>query len=93
MQKAEKHEKIKILAESKLNTIHNHISKALLDNSISNEEFSLILSEIEKYKSLKEKIRNNSYLNNEAKKALIKQGQNDIINSFKEYLKKDTSAS
>ena len=34
MQKAEKHEKIKVLAESKLNTIHDHISKALLDNKV-----------------------------------------------------------
>ena len=91
MKKAEKHEKIKVLAESKLNTINDHISKALLDNSISNEEFSLILSEIEKYKSLKDEIRNKSYLNKETKQACIKQSQNEIINSIKEYLEKGTS--
>ena len=92
IQKAEKHVKIKVLAESKLNTIHDHISKALLDNKISNEEFSLILSEIEKYKSLKKEIRNKSYLNNETKQAFVKQGRNEILNSFKQYLEKDISS-
>ena len=91
MLKAKKHEKIKILAESKLDTIHDHISKALLDNKISNEEFSLISSEIDKYKSFKEEIRNKSYLNNKTKQAFVKQGRNEIINSFKQYLEKDTT--
>ena len=89
MQKSEKHEKIKILAESKLNTIHDHISKALLDNTISDEEFSLILSEIEKYKSMKEEIRNKSCINNKTKQALIKQGQTECINSFKQFMDKN----
>ena len=37
--KAEKHEKIKTLADAKLNIISVHISKALIDNQISDEEF------------------------------------------------------
>ena len=89
--KAEKHEKIKVLAESKLNTIHDHVSKALLDDHISNEEFSLIVSEIEKYKSMKEEIRNKSSMKNETKQALIKQGQNEFIHSLRQFMEKDIS--
>ena len=41
--KAEKHLKIKTLASAKLDTIASHISKAMLDNYISDEEFKLIM--------------------------------------------------
>ena len=51
--KAEKHLKIKTLANAKLDTIASHISKALIDNFISNEEFNLIMEEMNKYKALK----------------------------------------
>ena len=40
--KIEKHEKIAMLAVSAFNTISSHISKALSDDSISDEEYSLI---------------------------------------------------
>ena len=39
----EKHEKIAMLAVSTLNTIINLISEALSDDTISDEEYSLIL--------------------------------------------------
>ena len=55
--KLEKHEKIKILAESKLNTISGYISKALEDGVISNEEYLMILSKYEKFNAMKEEIR------------------------------------
>ena|SRR5688572_1594100 len=55
--KAEKHEKIKTLAEAKLNTISGHISKALEDDYISGEEYSIILSERVKFNEMKEEIR------------------------------------
>jgi hypothetical protein len=54
---AEKHEKIRLLAEAKLSTINDHISKALQDNRISDEEHSLILSELNKFRQMKEEIR------------------------------------
>ena len=47
--KLEKHEKIAMLAVSTLNTISRLISKALSDNSISDEEYSLILLEFETF--------------------------------------------
>ena len=50
--KIEKHEKIAMLAVSTLNTISSLISKALSDNSNSDEEYSLILLEFETKKTL-----------------------------------------
>ena len=47
--KAAKHEAVRVLASSKLNTVHSHISKALEDCEISDEEYKLILDEVEKY--------------------------------------------
>ena len=55
--KAEKHEKIKTLADTKLNTISDYISKALEDDGISDDEYCLILHEFEKYNEMKEEIR------------------------------------
>ena len=52
--KIEKYEKIEILAVSALNTISNLISKALSDNSISDEEYSLLLLEFETFTWIKE---------------------------------------
>ena len=58
--KIEKHEKIAILAVSSLNTISSLISKALSDGSISDEEYSLILLEFEKFTRMKEDLREKS---------------------------------
>ena len=58
--RAEKHLKIKMLASAMLDTIASHISKALMDDYISDEEFKLIMEELNKYKAMKEEIRNNT---------------------------------
>ena len=55
--KAQKHERIKILAEAKLNTINDQISKALNDGQISVEEFSLIMSELHTFQEMKNNIK------------------------------------
>ena len=55
--KARKHDLIRGLTESKLNTITDRISVALNDDKITEEEFRLILSEIDKYKKMKAEIR------------------------------------
>ena len=55
--KAEKHRKIKLVADKKLNVISDLVSKALDDKTISDEEFSLVLSELDKFFDKKEKIR------------------------------------
>ena len=55
--KLEKHEKIAMLAVASLNTISSLISKALTDDSISYEEYSLILLEFETFTRMKEDLR------------------------------------
>ena len=55
--KAEKHLQIKIMAESSLATIQDLISKALIDDYISDEEFSLIASELDKFNKMKEELK------------------------------------
>ena len=48
--KKEKHDKILMLAKSKLNIIETLVSQALTDMEISHEEFVRILNERDKYK-------------------------------------------
>ena len=55
--KAKKHDKIKTLAESKLDTISGIVSKAIEDSHISHQEYQLILKEIKHYRTMKEEIR------------------------------------
>ena len=55
--KARKHDLIRGLAESKLNTITDRISVALNDDKITEEEFRPILSEVDKYNQMKTEIR------------------------------------
>ena len=55
--KKKKHDKILILAKSKLNSIETLIYQALTDLDISHEEFVTILKEKDKCKKIKEKIR------------------------------------
>ena len=52
--KIAKHDKIAMLAVSALSTISSLISKALSDDSISDEEYPLILLEFETFTRMKE---------------------------------------
>ena len=56
--KQEKHDAIKLLAQSKLDSIANTISQAMQDWDISPTEFHKVLQELEKYCKLKADIRN-----------------------------------
>ena len=55
--KKKKHNKTVMLARSKLHSIENKISEALINNEISHEDFMTILNEEKKYRELKESIR------------------------------------
>ena len=55
--KKKKHNKIVMLARSKLNSIESKISEALINNEISHEDFMTILNEEKKYQELTESIR------------------------------------
>ena len=55
--KARKHDQIRVLTVSKLNSIASRISATLTDDKISEEEFRLILSEVNNYNQMKAEIR------------------------------------
>ena len=78
--KCEKHEKIRILASAKINTINDHISKALIDDKVTDEEYQLILSEYQKYLHMKEEIRTNSVVNFDTN--LLQKAKNDALEEF-----------
>ena len=89
--KAEKHLKIKTLAAAKLDTIASHISKALINDYIDNEEFNLIMEEMNKYKTLKEEVRNNTKkkLKTEEEESLIEKGRQEARESFRRLVEKN----
>ena len=55
--KKKKHNKIVMLARSKLNSIENKIPEALINNQIIHEDFMTIINEERNYRELKESIR------------------------------------
>ena len=55
--KKKKHDKILMLAKSKLNSIETLVSQALIDMKISHEEFITILNEKDKYEKMKDNLR------------------------------------
>ena len=74
--KKKKLDKIVMLARSKLNSIENKISKALMDNEISHEDFETIINEEKKYRELKESIRMINIQRSDAEKVnLIEEGK------------------
>ena len=89
--KAEKHVKIKTLAMAKLDTIASHISKAMMDDYISDEEFKLIMGEMDKYKAMKEGIRSNTKkkLKTEEEESLIERGRQEARESFRRLVEKN----
>ena len=91
--KAEKHLKIKMLASAKLDTIKTDVSKALVDDHISNDEFNLIMEELNKYKAMKEEIRNNSKkkLKEEEEQSLIEKGRQEARESFRMLVEKNNT--
>ena len=58
--KQEKHDAIKLLAQSKLDSITNIVSQTMQDGDISSIEFHKVLQEVEKYCKFKTDIRNQS---------------------------------
>ena len=86
--KAEKHLKIKTLASAKLDTIATHVSKAMMDGYISDDEFKLIMEELNKYKALKQDVKNNTKkkLKAEEEESLIARGRQEAHESFRKLL-------
>ena len=91
--KAEKHEKMKTIASAKLDTITSHVSKALSDNKVTDEEFRLILEESEKYKIMKEEVRSKTKkkIATETEKTLIERGRQEARESFRKLVEKNNT--
>ena len=56
--KKKKHDKVLMLATSKLDSIETLVSPALVGVEISHEEFNAIIRERKKYERMKENVRN-----------------------------------
>ena len=94
MKKLEKHERIKMLAHSKLSSISALISQALKDGRISHEEYDIILAEEESYRDTKaylqskvKTVLNKNYMNveqkiDEAEKKGIEKGKTMVMTSI-----------
>ena len=90
--KKKKHNKVFMLARSKLNSIESKISEALINNEINHKDFMTIMNEEKKYREFKESIKiMNSQRSDVEKISLIEEGKkigirevikgNEIINN------------
>ena len=82
--KKKTHNKVVMLARSKLNSIESKISKALMNNEIIHGDFETNINEEKKYRELKESIRMmNSHRSDAEKVSLIEEdkkvGINEVI--------------
>ena len=85
--KQEKHDAIKLLAQSKVDSITNIISKAKLDGGISPTEFHKVLQEVEQYGKLKADIRNQAKakvkgITKEQREEILEQGRKEGKEDF-----------
>ena len=92
--KARKHDLICGLAESKLNTIADRISVAQNDYKIIEEEFRLILSEVDKYNQMKTEIRGRlkQSLSEDEKNRLFQHARDEAIMTARAKLLKEIQA-
>ena len=89
--KQEKHNAIKLLAQSKLDIIANIISQAMQDGYISSIEFHKVLQEVEKYRKRKADIRNQAkakvkQITKEQREKLLEHGKKEGKEDFYEKL-------
>ena len=82
-----KHDVIKLLAQSKLDSITDIISQAMQDGDISPTEFHKVLQEVEKYRKLKADIRNQAkakikQITKEQREELLEQGRKEGKEDF-----------
>ena len=85
--KQEKHNSIKLLAQSKLDSIANIISQTMQDGDISPIEFHKVLQEGEKYRKLKADIRNHAkakikQITKEEREELLEEGRKEGKENF-----------
>ena len=75
-----KHNKIVMLARSKLNSIESRISEALINNEIIHDDFVVIINGEKKYQELKESIRMMNNQRSDVQKInLIEEGKKQVL--------------
>ena len=85
--KQEKHDTIKLLAQSKLDSIANIVSQAMQDGDISSIEFHKVLQEVEKFRKLKADIRHQAktkvkQIPKQQREELLEQGRKEGKEDF-----------
>ena len=85
--KAKKHDKITVLAQTKLDSVHDTVSKAINDGHISPEEFQRVIHEKQRYLLLKQGIRAKTKrvtdtINDEQRRAILDQGRREGKQDF-----------
>ena len=85
--KQEKHDTIKLLAQTKLDSISNIISQAMQSGDISPTEFHKVLQEVEKYHKLKANISNQAKakvkeITKEQREEILEQGTKEGKEDF-----------
>ena len=85
--KVKKHDKITVLAQTKLDSVHDTISKAINDSHIDPTEFQRIIQEKLRYLLLKEQIRQKTKritqaINNEQRQAILNEGRQQGWDDF-----------
>ena len=71
-----------MLADVKLNTLNNHISKALKNEKILEEEYLLILSESAKFHQIKEETRSKIRVKKDTKQNFIEMEYKEAVENF-----------
>ena len=85
--KQKKHDAIKLLAQSKLDSVANIVSQSMQDGDISSNEFHKVLEEAEKYRKLKAGIINQAkakvkQITKEQREKLLEQGRKEGKEDF-----------
>ena len=86
-EKVKKHDKIAVLAQTKLDSINGTVSKAINDGHIDPTEFQRIVHERQRYMLLKQQIRDKTKrvtetINNEQRQAILDQGRKEGRQDF-----------
>ena len=85
--KSKKHDKICVLAQTKLDSIHDTVSKAITDGHVDSIEFQRIIQEKQRYLLLKQEIRHKTKrvpdtINEEQRQAILDQGRREGKQDF-----------
>ena len=85
--KSKKHDKICVLAQTKLDSIHDTVSKAITDGHVDSIEFQRIIQEKQRYLLLKQEIRHKTKrvtdtINDEQRRAILDQGRREGKQDF-----------